>query len=352
MAFQAKVNKLNYSDLLKIITRVFGKRMPNVIPEDLALNDVEILFSPNGGKVGQLEIAQGFAFKGEARIGSALNGKIDFTANFDDGLQFSVEMNNSIREILLKRVRNHKALKVLVNRVTSTLNLRRIAIDLKAMRSEFGGGVACDLTVFGKRINFNLSGSFNPDRLVNSILDKIVDMAGDEFKAAYRAVGNAAKAAGNKGKQVAMRAAQEAGQMAHDVKTSVKHSGHSKNKCMNDCVPHYANGQRRKMRDGTNEAVREFYQEALREIRGVEGETPEQTRKLREMMLGSEWNDLLRDIDDKWKRVHNDDEVKNYFVRDNSEKQAINKYRGLINEYWNNHKNYRTALWNQLMNAR
>jgi len=352
LAFQAKVNKLNYSDLLKIITRVFGKRMPNVIPEDLALNDVEILFSPNGGKVGQLEIAQGFAFKGEARIGSALNGKIDFTANFDDGLQFSVEMNNSIREILLKRVRNHKALKVLVNRVTSTLNLRRIAIDLKAMRSEFGGGVACDLTVFGKRINFNLSGSFNPDRLVNSILDKIVDMAGDEFKAAYRAVGNAAKAAGNKGKQVAMRAAQEAGQMAHDVKTSVKHSGHSKNKCMNDCVPHYANGQRRKMRDGTNEAVREFYQEALREIRGVEGETPEQTRKLREMMLGSEWNDLLRDIDDKWKRVHNDDEVKNYFVRDNSEKQAINKYRGLINEYWNNHKNYRTALWNQLMNAR
>jgi len=352
LALQAKANKLSYSDLLKIITKAFGKRMPNVIPDDLALYDIEILFSPNGGKVGQLEIAQGFAFKGEARIGSALNGKIDFTANFDEGLLFSIEMNNSMRELLLKKVRNHKALKVLVNRITSTLSLRRIAIELKAMRSEFGGGVACDLTIFGKRLNFNLSGSFNPEKLLNSIVDKIVDMAGDEFKAAYRAVGNAARAAGNKGKQVAMRAAREAGQMAHDVKTSVKHSGHSKSKCMNECVPRYANGQRRKMLDGTNEAVREFYQEALKEIRGVEGETPAQTRKLREMMLASEWNDLLRDIDAKWKKVYDDDEVENYFVRDKSEKQARNKYRGLINEYWNNHKNYRNTLWNQLMNAR
>jgi hypothetical protein len=220
------------------------------------------------------------------------------------------------------------------------------------MRSEFGGGVACDLTVFGKRVNFTLSGSFNPDKLVDSIIDKIVDLAGDEFKAAYRAVGNAAKAAGNKGKQVAMRAAREAGQMAHDVKTSVKHSGHSKNKCMKECVPRYANGQRRKMLDGNNEAVREFYLEARKEIRGIEGETVAQTRRLREMMLRDEWNDLLRDIDAKWKKVYDDDEVENYFVRGSSEKEARKKYRGLIDESWNSHKNYRNTLWNQLINAR
>jgi len=352
LAFQAKINKLSFNDLANIVTRAFGKRMPNIIPGDLALHNVEVLFSPNGGKVGELEISQGFALKGEARLSKALNGKIDFTANFDDGLILSVEMNNSMRQLLLEKVRGHKALKVLVNRITSTLNLRRIAIDLKAMRSEFGGGVACDLTVFGKRLNFTLSGSFNPDKLVDSIIDKIVDLAGDEFKAAYRAVGNAAKAAGNKGKQVAMRAAREAGQMAHDVKTSVKHSGHSKNKCMKECVPRYANGQRRKMLDGTNEAVREFYLEARKEIRGIEGETVAQTRRLREMMLRDEWNDLLRDIDAKWKKVYDDDEVENYFVRGSSEKEARKKYRGLIDESWNAHKNYRNTLWNQLINAR
>ena len=121
---------------------------------------------------------------------------------------------------------------------------------------------------------------------------------------------------------------------------------------MKECVPRYANGQTRKMLAGANEAVREYYLEARKHVRSIQGETPAQTRKLRALMFRDDCRDLSKEIDSKWKKIYNDDEVENYFMRDRSEKQGRKKYRGLIQKSWNMHKRYRNNLWSKLLSTR
>ncbi len=287
VALKYHLEKLSFNDLANVISKGFGKKMPAMIPGDLALRNVQVLFSPNGGSVGELQIPQGFILRGEANIGKVLSGSIQFSADFEDGIDLTIELKNSIREHIINKLKDRKILKAIYAKVTSTLDIRRIAISFKAKRSELGGGIACDMMLFGRNLSFSYSGSINPEALAKAIVDRIVQFCQKEVKEAFVKVGQAFVKAGTAARQWAIKAGARVRAFAVNLGKRMKHAGHSYKKCMNECVPDYAGGVRRDLLDGANDAANEFYRLALEHITEVEGDTEEETRKLREDLLAT-----------------------------------------------------------------
>jgi len=349
IALKYHLDRLSFNDLANVITKGFGKKMPNLIPGVLGLRNVQVLFSPNGGSVGELQIPQGFILRGEANIGQVLSGTIQFSADFEDGIDLTIELKNSLREHILKELKNRKVLKAIVGKLTSTLDIRRIAISFKAKRSELGGGIACDMMIFGRNLSFNYSGSINPEALAKEIVDRIVHFCQHEVKEAFVKVGKAFVKAGDVARQWAVKAGARVRAFAVNLGKRMKHSGHSYNKCMGTCVPDYAGGVRRDILDGSNDAVNEFYRLALENITEVEGDTEEETRKLRQDLLADEWKKLCDSIDSEWNSVRGDNEVRKFFTKAKSKDEGVLKYQLLIDETWGAHKTMRQAAYERLM---
>lgn len=236
-------------------------------------------------------------------------------------------------------------LRMVVDTVISGLEIKSLVITGAVISKDLRGAINGELSVIGKTVGFSGDGALSLkgliDVIVGRILPTVKDYAATAATAVYKEAKGAAMAAGRETANMANYAYDQARQGAHNVTASVKHGTHSAEKCMNECVPNYANSQRGPMADGSNKAIRDFLDRLRPTVLAIEGSTTEETAVLRFAQFDAEWYQLLMLLDQKWLDIFNDREVDNYFFKEASERAGRDKFRGLIRETWVQHEQYR-----------
>src|SRR6056297_889746 len=174
IALEANRNKMTMNDFSSILREGFGLSVPDVFPNNVYVKDVKILYSPNGGEIGEVEIEQGFAMKGRANLLGAVEAEIDYFANWEDGFYLDYRFNADLKNALMKEIKKTNLPQAATEKVLSTFQLRKVHTRLEAgMDLKMSGETHVEFEVFGNSHDFKMQASLDPERIINSIIDKI-----------------------------------------------------------------------------------------------------------------------------------------------------------------------------------
>ncbi len=337
IALKASRPKMTMNDFSRILREGFGLNVPDVFPNNVYIRDAEILYSPNGGEIGEVEIEQGFAMKGKANLLGAVKADIDYYANWEDGFYLDYKLNADLKEALMKEIRKVKPLAPVMSKVLSTFQLRKVHTHLEAgMDMNMSGETHVEFEVFGKTHKFDMKATLDPEAIMDAIIDKIL-----ENSEMMKIAGQVADLAGDAGKK-AMGIVNGVKSFAGEYSDDIAHLHHSMNKCNNECIPKLANKLANPVLKGSDKAVLEFYHSVYPEITRVVGENQNETKKLRRELIGSEWTKLANQIKRKWEDVITDGTCKGY-------KCKCDKYKRLVREKRATHKKLRLRLYQSMM---
>ncbi|MDA3851947.1 MAG: hypothetical protein PF447_11855 [Spirochaetaceae bacterium] len=237
--------------------------------------------------------------------------------------------------------------------IISSLELVSFDLDSLFDGPHLTGSVRGELSILGMKIGFHTDGTLSFEAIMNAILDEIssvaTDVVAEYAEVAYEETKQVIYQVGDWGLDSANILIGEVGVIAHDVSVSVSHGRHSFDTCYNSCTVNYANSQREVLLRGSNRLFLDFYNQVYRDLISIEGSNPVETRALRDELLKNDWNQVREQLERKWQDVMNDDEVENYFFQDSSERQARDRYKGMIQESLNQHRAFRDQLYHQLM---
>ncbi len=337
LALKAKRNKMTMNDFTSILRDGFGLKIPDVFPNDVYIRDVEILFSPNGGEIGEFEIEQGFAMKGQAKLMDAVAAKIDYAASFESGYHLDVDIDANMKKALMNEIRKVKPLAPVMDRVLSTLQLRKVRVRMDAGTDlKMTGKTHVAFDVFGKHHSFKMKATLDPKQIIEEIIEKILEQG-----KIIEVAGQVADIAGEAGK-AAVGIVNGVKDFAGEYKDDLQHLPHSMSKCRNECIPKLARKKANPIWDGSNLAVWEFYSKVYPEVSKLQGETLAETKKLRKDLIWNDWLKLAQTIDRRWAKVRRDGTCKGY-------KCKCDKYKKLIDKKHKEHKKLRHMLWREMM---
>ena len=182
LALKAYRNELEVNDFVKMLKDGFGlKFSENIFPKDLLIKEVDLLFSPNGGKVKNVKIAKGFLFKGGLKFSDTNSGDVNFYTNAKDSLYINMEMNtDDFYQYLTEKINTDKDSKInkALRNALSSLQIKKIFLHLEADKdNNLNGATDCQLIIFGKEMNFSLNETFNPNKILNNLILKLGKIA-------------------------------------------------------------------------------------------------------------------------------------------------------------------------------
>jgi hypothetical protein len=212
-----------------------------------------------------------------------------------------------------------------------------------------GGGVSAELLTFGQTKVVTFSGYFNPEKLVQNLIDRVVDFAGDELKKFYEAAGKTVTAAGKKSIEMVGRAGKFVREWAGKGVAGARHSIHGFDKCYNHCVVDYANPKRHHLLKESNAAVQAFCDDIMSDLLLIEGDSPAETRRLRLQVFEASWKELFREIDKEWDDLHGDRGVIPFFGRPSNATKGRIKFQALVNESRDEHRRFSGGLFTKLV---
>ena len=273
------------------------------------------------------------------------------------GMVLTIHLENGglgfLRGDITETLSKIKVIKVVINKIISQLEINYIDLIGTVTKETLKGRVTGEISVIGKKFPFNVEGEISTKKILNAIVNKVVpvvkEFAVEQAKAAFNKTKELAITVGTKAKEIAKKVYAEAAEMARTLATTVTHGKHTFDRCYNNCVPDYANSQRNKMLGGGNAMYQEFYNSVYPDLVKVEGETPEETAKMRFSIIGEQWNALTAQMDSQWQSIYDDSEVRKYFWKNASKDQGLEKYRSMIMESWNEQKAFRDGLFNKLL---
>ncbi|MFO8021579.1 MAG: RICIN domain-containing protein, partial [Perlabentimonas sp.] len=344
-------DRMTMNDFTTILRDGFGLKVPDVFPKDIYIEDANILFSPNGGEVGEFEIEPGFAMKGRAKFLGAVDGSLNFYANMDDGFFVDFKLDAAFKDALMKEIRKVKPLAPIMEQVLSTLEVHRVRLYLEAGSDlNLEGQTNVHVSVLNKPIKFDFKGSFNPQTLAQEIVKRIVDATGGEAAAAVKKI---ASEAANASIRTAQAGYDKLGYYAKHATTWKDHATHGSRvpitgklihpSCYDKCVPDRARKLSTPVYESSNKAVKDFYDKVYPKVAEVAG------KSLREKYIKDDWNRLTSSIDNNWERIIRDDHYKGYDKDQKDVEKLGRRYRELVRAKKQEHVNYRNKLWNKLM---
>ncbi len=344
IALYAYRNELTMNDFSRILRDGFGLKVPDVFPQDMYIKDAKVLFSPNGGEVGEFEIDKGFAIKGDAKLLNAMNGKLDFILNGDDGFYLDLKIDASFKEALMNEIRKVDFLAPAMGTILSTFEVRKILLHLEASTDLlFNGKTDCHFKVMGKDIKFAVEGKLDVESIKNKLIDEIKKVAGPEIAAAVEAVGKAF----NQSKEIASKGFGDASKL---IGTAAKHT-HSKATCDNECVPNLARQMAQPIINSSRDALTSFYNGVINKVANIEGVDVAETKKLRREFIRPKWNELCNKIDDDWNKIRSDRTYVGYYLLPSSATNGGNIFRRMIYERRKVYESLKNDLWNKMMTA-
>ena len=348
IALKAYSKRITMKQFENTLRNGFGLNIPDVFPasNNVYVDDANILFAPNGGKIGEFEIEQGFAFKGGLQFAGMMEGSVDFFANLDDGFYFDMYMNAEKMYQLLEREvkkesnpQNRKALEMALD----NLQIRKIHLHMEADKSlNMSGAAKAKLRLFGNNVSFDLHGTFSPEKIVDQLIENIGKKALAQVEQVGKEVVKVAGAAANASINTAKAGYDKLGYYAEHSTTWWDHKSHG-NSCMTKCVPNRAEKLSGPVYESSNQAIKDFYDKVIPKAAKIEG------RYHREKYIKADWDRLTSSIDNNWENIIRDDLYKG-FDKDKSDVEKLGKkYRKLVREKKQQHINYRNKIWEKLM---
>ncbi len=355
IALYAYRDEVTMNDFSQILRNGFGLQVPDIFPHDIYIKDAEILFSPNGGEVGEFEIEKGFAFRGKAKFMDAIEAEVDFTANFEDGFYLYYDMNAAFKDYFDNQFRDNPKLKYISGQLLTTFEVRRVMLEARAdMNMNMSGKTYCDFTILGKAISFSVEGQFSTQALLDKIEQEILNIAGPEVAAVISAVSTGVAEAG----KLAGEAVGAGADLAHKYVTlGVTKSQHihpfdgGEKYCRSHCIPNRANDLAGQVENSSRQAIQTFFNRVLPTIVQIEGETLELTMQMRRELVQAEWDALNQKIEQDWKDIWEDKEYVGYFVEQKWAENGGNQFRALIDERKAKFAGVRDHLFQQLLTA-
>lgn len=344
-------DRMTMNDFTSVLRDGFGLKVPDVFPKDIYIEDANILFSPNGGEVGEFEIEPGFAMRGRVKFLGAVDGSLNFYANMDDGFFVDFKLDAAFKDALMKEIRKVDLLAPIMEQVLSTLEVHRVRLYLEAGTDlNLEGQTNVHISVLNKPIKFDFKGSFNPKTLAQEIVKRIVDAARGEAAAAVKKI---ARDAANASIKTAKAGYDKLGYYAKHATTWKDHATHGSRvpitgklihpSCYDKCVPQRANNLSNPVYESSNKAVKDFYDKVYPKVAAVAG------KSLREEYIKADWNRLTSSIDNNWERIIRDDHYMGYDKDQKDVEKLGRRYRELVRAKKQEHVNYRNNLWNLLM---
>ncbi|MDA3865232.1 MAG: RICIN domain-containing protein [Salinivirgaceae bacterium] len=337
IALKASRNKITMNDFTSVLRGGFGLKIPDIFPKDIYIRDVEILFSPNGGQVGEIEIESGFAMKGKAKLLEAVEADLDYSMSLDAGYRLDFNINANLKKALMNEIRKVKPLAPVMDQILSTFQLRKVNTHMEAGTDlKLDGKTHVAFEVFGKSHSFTMKAALDPKIIIDAIIDKLLEQG-----KIIEVAGQVSHLATDAGK-TAVGMVNNIKDFAGEYKDDIEHLPHSWDKCKNECIPKLARNKSNPVWDGSNIAVWEFYSKVYPELIKIEGSSTAETKKLRKDLVWNDWLRLANTIDSRWQRVRKDGTCKGY-------KCKCDKYKKLVDQKHNSHKNLRKRLWHQMM---
>ncbi|MFW5663715.1 MAG: hypothetical protein ACOCYD_01605 [bacterium] len=353
VAFKAGRNKMTMNDFTRILREGFELEVPDIFPDDIYLENVELLFSPNGGAVGSFEVDEGLAIKGTAVFTDGYNGSLDFTASKDDGIFLYLNMNANFRDKIHRELSNNNILKPILNKILDGYEMKSIELLMDAQTNgKLAGSTKVQAVVLKKDISFSFEGSFDGERLAKEVIARVteVGLQNVDLAEATRKVIDAAAKAGENSVRIANDAFRQAQKLAEEAQVAMDHATHTADQCYNHCVPNYVHKQTHTMLDGSNSAVKAFRDDIIIHLRdNVQGANEKETQRMRSDLIKSEWDQLTARIDSDWDVIDNDRTVIRFFLFPSDASKGRKKYRRMVNAEIQKHIQYRDKLWREMM---
>jgi hypothetical protein len=345
VALWGKRNEMTMNDFTKIMRDGFGLHLPDVFPDDIKIEDVEILYSPNGGEIGEFKLEQGFALAGKAQLMNAATAQIDYFANWDDGFYLDYKIDADFRTAVMNEVEKTPLPSPVIEKVLSTFQLRKVHTHLEAgMDLKMSGSTDVQFEVFGHTHSFKMQASLDPEAIIDGIIDKIKEQA--KVVELANEVVKVAGAAANASINTAKAGYDKLGYYAKHATEWNKHKFHGSfgnPSCMDKCVPDRANKLSGPVYKSSNSAVTEFYHKVIPKLGLIK------ERDKREELIKSDWNRLVKSIDNNWEKIIHDDLYKG-FDKDQSDVEKLGEeYRKLVRARKQDHVNVRKKMWHRLM---
>ncbi len=353
VAFMGKRTKMNVNDFTTFLREGFGLKVPNVLPDIYYIEQPRVLFSPNGGSVGEVDIEKGIALGGHVKIGDAMEGPIHFNFDMENEITLHMDLQYDFRKFVMNEVRKIKPLAPVANEILKTFQVRKLYVDLYANKDDkkFNGAAKCDFEVFGKAHHIEFEAALEPEVIVQKLVNEIKKQAAPQMLAATKAISdNVKKIAGpalSSSINIAQQGFNKLGNFGKVVAEYRHHITHDN--CFGSCVPKRANHLTGPVLQSSNAAVDEFYNKLHDRLIQLNGITPEQTMDLRYQAVGNQWKRLMNNLDNKWKAVKDDQHYHGYDKDPGDVAKLGREYRRLVNLKYIEHLNYRRALWKRLL---
>lgn len=374
IALLATRNQITMNDLFRILNKGFGLNVPNLFPDNIFIKDVVILFSPNGGEVGEEEVQQGFILRGQAQFMDAISAQVNFYANFDNGFHLYYNMDAAFKAYFENLFRNDAKLKYISGELLKTFDVKKVRLEAKAdMDLNMSGVTHCEFTILGQEVNFKLEGAFSAEALKNKMLEEIKKVAEPEAAAVIEAVGKgvddakkivgqAAQVSSGLVKKYAELGVVKKDHMHHNVKDLLNPLNaykKSDNYCYNHCLPTRAEKNTRAILTSSKSIIQDFHDRIIDDLVQIEGENYETTKQMREEFFLNEWKSINQKLENDWYLVWDDRTDKSkqrgyigYFYAPEMATKGGNKYRAIVENKKQEYIALKNKLYNNLINTR
>lgn len=356
VGFWGKRDKMNANDFTTFLREGFGLSIPNVLPDIYYVENPEVKFAPNGCFVGEVEFDKGIALHGMVKVGDAIEGPMDFYFDMENEFLLHMDLDYNYKKFVMNELHKVPGLNKVADKVLNTFQVRYLYIDMSGNKEDMQmtGEGKCMFEVFGNSHEVSFAASLDPQQIANSIINKLKEEA-PGFVAAIEKVGQGVQEASNLAKSAIGPTANIA---AKYIKLGATKSQHThlfdggEKYCRSTCIPNRANDLANRVLPTTKKAIQLFHDRIIDDLIVIEGGSYPQTKKLREDLFLSEWNNVVKSIDDQWNAIREDKEYVGYFVAQKWAENGGNQFRGIIDERKKEYTNLKDKLYNNLIDAR
>ncbi|PWD99629.1 RICIN domain-containing protein [Marinilabilia rubra] len=337
-------SKISLDQIPEMLKKGFSLDFPNVFPPDYELDSAEIKFAPTGGTVGDLELTKGFALVGVGKF-KELDFFLDFNFDLENEFRYKMHFTGDYSKFIWNEAHKipNKTIRNTVKQALDEIQIQKMYLDLDAQKKNLSlnGEMHCEFKYQNKLQKISFEASLDAEQIVKDITNKLIEKFGgpivEEVEKVAKHAANIAKDAGSISKA-----------MMNDIKTYAEHT-HPKERCHTKCVPDRAYELSRHIVDGSYDAVRRFYFNTFNEIGQIEGDTPEETRRIRSKLIKKDWDKICRSIDEDWKEILNDRAFVKYYTSESDAKNGVKIYYAEVKKYMKKEKAYRDKVWERML---
>lgn len=259
--------------------------------------------------------------------------------------EIAANLDDKFKDDILDEIKKIDIIAPVIGTVLNTFEMRESKVSLTFDKSlKMIGEIDFNIHVFGKKLPIpKINGELNPQAIIGTIVDKVKDVALNELSKVAKVVAEAMVESG----KIIAGAFDDAMKVAKTASTYVTST---KSQIDNKYVPRHATKVSKPVLLASNRAIGTFYDKVTPALKNIEGKTNQETKELRSKYIKTDWNKIIRKIDNDWNRIRGDRSYVSFYIKPSSAANGGNIFRKKVDEYKQQHIDFRNRIWNRMMN--